>query len=108
MSTSEIFTANNNKLTNKLIPSRDLPIYAKSLTNPENEVFNQPIKTMADKHTIKLTNGKYLINGKPIDKCTDEEKEFFSGFIIAMRLDYGKVKHDEKLKTQKEWIATKK
>jgi len=44
MSTHQITTANNKGLPNKLIPSRDLPIYAKSLTNPKEEIFNQPIK----------------------------------------------------------------
>lgn len=45
MTTNQIISENNSKLLNKLIPSKELPIYGNSFTNPKDEVFNEKIKS---------------------------------------------------------------
>lgn len=95
MNTSEIIASKNKGILKDLIPSRDLPIYGKSLIDPAAEVFQEPIK---QKISITKTNGKWLINGNPYEKISEKEKIFFDEFIIAMKWDYQMMQHDEKLK----------
>lgn len=40
--TAEIIVQSNRNLLNKMIPSRDLPIYANSLTDPKDPNFDLP------------------------------------------------------------------
>lgn len=46
MQSKDIITQNNKELANKLIPCKTLPIYCKSVTDPNAEVFNQPLKIL--------------------------------------------------------------
>lgn len=87
MSTSEITASSNKGILENLIPSKDLPIYGKSVTDPNADVFNQPIKFM-EKIVITKENGKWLVNGKPYDQISYSEKVFFDKFIAAMNYDY--------------------
>ncbi len=43
-------------------------------------------------------DGKWLINGKPYDQVSEEEKKFFDEFLLFMKLEKGKEDHDAKLK----------
>ena len=50
------------------------------------------------KMEIRKIDGKWLINGKPYDQVSDEEKKFFNEFLLFMKWEEGKEKHDAKLK----------
>lgn len=39
--------------------------------------------------TITLTDGKWLVNGKPYPQLNEEEREFFGAFLIAERIIHG-------------------
>ncbi len=41
-----------------------------------------------DKIEIKLTNSKWLINGKQYHELFGTEKTFFDEFIIAMKINF--------------------
>lgn len=97
MRTSEIVASNNKKLTYKLIPSKDLPIYGNFAVDPRAEIFNQPIKFM-ENIVISKVNGKWLVNGKSYDKISDKEKQFFDEFILAMKWEQEMIEHDNRLK----------
>ena len=43
-------------------------------------------------------NGKWMVNGKPYDQVSDEEKQFFDQFLLFMKRENGKELHDVKLK----------
>lgn len=49
---------------------------------------------------INKTEGKWLVNGKPYDKISDEEKQFFDEFIIAMKWQFEQEQHDNQTKKQ--------
>lgn len=97
MKTQEIIDSNNKGLLHNLIPSKDLPIYCNSVTDPNAEVFDEPIKPM-DKIVITKTNGKWLVNGKPYYNITDKEKQFFDEFILAMKWEQEMIEYDNRLK----------
>ena len=101
MYTSEIVRANNEKLTYKLIPPKDLPVYGNFSVDPRASIFNEPIKPKPmDKIEITKTNGKWLINGKPYYNITDKEKQFFDEFILAMKWEQEMIEHDKRLNKQ--------
>ena len=53
------------------------------MKNPNNiEVIEPEIV----KPEIKLIFGRYFVNNKTVDKLTHYELDFFSQFVIAMRL----------------------
>lgn len=99
MSTPNIIASNNKELSNRLIPSRDLPIYCNSVTDPNAAAFHEPIKPM-DTIVITKTNGKWLVNGKPYFNINDKEKRFFDEFILAMKWEKQMEEHDNRLKKQ--------
>ena len=47
---------------------------------------------------IRKIDGKWLINAKPYNQVSQEEKQFFDEFILYMRWEKGKEDHDEKIK----------
>ncbi len=99
MYASEIVRANNEKLTYKLIPPKDLPIYGNFFVDPRATIFKKPIEPM-DKIEITKTNGKWLVNGKPYFNINDKEKRFFDEFILAMKWEQEMIEHDNRLKKQ--------
>jgi hypothetical protein len=49
---------------------------------------------------INKTAGKWLINGKPYDKISEEEKQFFDEFILSMRWQFECEQFDKRNKTK--------
>lgn len=50
------------------------------------------------KIVITKTNGKWLINGKRYSETSNEEKQFFDEFLVAMKWDQEMQAHDAKTK----------
>ena len=97
MYTSDIVNANNNERSNRLIPSKDLPVYGNFSVDPRASIFNETIKPKPmDKIEITKINGKWLVNGKPYDKINDKEKRFFDEFILAMKWEKQMEEHDNR------------
>jgi len=49
---------------------------------------------------INKINGKWLVNGKAYENISDEEKQFFDEFIIAMKWQFEHEQLDNQLKKQ--------
>ena len=99
MIAQDIIASNNKELSNRLIPSKDLPVYEIYSVDPRAEIFNQPLEIM-DTIVITKTNGKWLVNGKPYYNINDKEKRFFDEFILAMKWEKQIEEHDNRLKKQ--------
>ena len=84
MNTNEIVNQNNKGILEGLIPSKDLPIYGNSFTDPKDTVFNEPV---INKIEIVKEHGKWLINNKPYNEVSYAEKIFFNEFLLVMKLN---------------------